>query len=267
MPEMGKSMIKPDLVSVTFRQLSIAEVAQLAYRASLAAIEWGGDVHVPHGDIEKAREARKLTVERGLAVSSYGSYYRLGESERKGLSFDAVLDTALELETEMIRVWAGSRGSSEYTAGERAEAADDARRICELAEVAGVTIALEYHGRTLTDTLSSALQFLREVDHRNLKTYWQPRTGAAMEQNVAELKAVLPWLANVHVFQWTRGDDGKTIRHALAEGRDEWKEYLKALPADDQQRYALLEFVKDDRPEQLFEDADCLSEMLDPVEV
>jgi sugar phosphate isomerase/epimerase len=262
---MGKSMIKPGLVSVTFRQLSVVEVAQWAYRASLTAIEWGGDIHVPHGDIEKARQARKLTAERGLAVSSYGSYYRLGESENKGLSFDAVLDTALELETEMIRVWAGSCGSAECTASQRAAAADDARRICELAEVAGVTVALEYHGKTLTDTLGSALQFLKEVDQPNLKTYWQPRTGAALERNLAELKAILPYLANVHVFQWTRGQDGKTIRQPLVEGSDEWREYLKALPIDDRERYALLEFVRDDRPEQLFEDADCLREILEEV--
>jgi 3-dehydroshikimate dehydratase len=258
-------MIKPGLVSVTFRKLSVAEVAQWAYRASLAAIEWGGDVHVPHGDIEAARLAREETTERGLVVSSYGSYYRLGESEKQGLSFDSVLDTALELETEMIRVWAGSRDSERFSAAERAAVVDDAQRICGLAAVAGVHIALEYHGRTLTNTLDSTLQFLKEAKQPNLKTYWQPRTGPSPEQNLAELNAVLPYLANVHVFQWTRGEDGKAVRHPLADGKEEWTEYLAAAAVDKEERYALLEFVKDDEPEQLFEDADCLAAMLEEL--
>jgi 3-dehydroshikimate dehydratase len=258
-------MIKPGLVSVTFRKMSVAEVAQWAYRASLSAIEWGGDVHVPHGDTAAARTARELTTERGLVVSSYGSYYRIGESEGQGLSFDVVLDTAVELETEMIRVWAGSRDSEKCSASEWAAAVDDARRVCGLAAVAGVQVALEYHGKTLTNTLASTLRFLKDVEQPNLKTYWQPRTGPSPEQNLAELDAVLPYLANVHVFQWTRGEDGKSVRHPLAEGKEEWAAYLKAAAADKEERYALLEFVKDDSPEQLFEDADTLGEVLDEI--
>jgi 3-dehydroshikimate dehydratase len=262
-PERNVDMIKPGLVSVTFRNLSPAEVAQWAYRASLQAIEWGGDVHVPHGDTASARTARKLTTERGLVVSSYGSYYRIGESEGQGLSFDAVLDTALELETEMIRVWAGSRNSEQYSAADRAAAVDDAQRICGLAAVAGVTVSLEYHGKTLTNTIASTLQFLKEAGQPNLKTYWQPRTGTSVEQNLAELQQALPHLSNVHVFQWTPGEDAKTVRHPLADGKEEWTQYLKAATPIDEERYALLEFVKDDTPEQLFEDADTLSEMLE----
>jgi 3-dehydroshikimate dehydratase len=256
-------MIKPGLVSVTFRHLSPAEVAQLAYRASLQAIEWGGDVHVPHGDITAAQTARKLTTDRGLVVSSYGSYYLLGESEKKGLSFDAVLDTALELETEVIRVWAGSRGSEDTSPADWIAAVEDAQRICRTAATAGVSIALEYHGKTLTDTLESTLKFLRNADQKNLSTYWQPRTGAAMEQNVAELQQVLPSLSNIHVFQWTLDEQKKTLRHPLADGREEWTEYLKAACHDDVERYAMLEFVKNDDPQLLFADADCLTEILE----
>ena len=256
-------MIKPGLVSVTFRNLSPAEVAQWAYRASLAAIEWGGDVHVPHGDVASARAARKLTTERGLVVASYGSYYRLGESEKKGLSFDAVLDTALELETEVIRVWAGSRGSKNITPADWAAAVEDAQRICRTAATAGVSIALEYHGRTLTDTLESTLRFLRNTGEKNLTTYWQPRTGVSMKRNLAELQQVLPSLSNIHVFQWTLDEQKKTARHPLADGWEEWSQYLRVVRHDDVERYAMLEFVKDDRPEQLFEDADCLSGILE----
>lgn len=261
-------MIKPGLTSVSFRKLSVAEVAQLAYRASLAAIEWGGDIHVPHGDISAARAARQATLDRGLAISSYGSYYRIGESEEQGHPFDAVLDTALELETEMIRVWAGSFDSEDVSIPDWADAVADAQRICDAAAVAGVTIALEWHGKTITNTLKSTQRFLRDVSRANLMTYWQPRTGEPAEKNLAELEQMLPYLANVHVFQWTRGAGGKTIRHALAEGKGEWTAYLKAANSADnaEERYALLEFVRDDDPEQMFADADCLSELLEKIQ-
>ena len=260
-------MIKPGLTSVTFRKLPPPEVAKLAYQASLAAIEWGGDIHVPHGDIAAARYARRLTADRGLIVSSYGSYYRIGESEEQGRPFDAVLDTALELETEVVRVWGGSFNSEDVSIPDWSAAVADAQRICEAAATAGVTIALEWHGKTLTNTLKSTLRFLRDVGRANLMTYWQPRTGDAIEKNLAELEQILPWLANVHVFQWTRGADGKTIARALAEGRDEWMAYLKAAATADnvEERYALLEFVRGDTPEQMFADADCLADMLEKI--
>jgi 3-dehydroshikimate dehydratase len=49
-------MIHPGLVSVTFRKLTPVEVAGLVKKGGLKSIEWGGDIHVPHGDL--ARRAR-----------------------------------------------------------------------------------------------------------------------------------------------------------------------------------------------------------------
>jgi hypothetical protein len=44
----------PGLVSVTFRKLAPAAIVELAVKAQLRSIEWGGDVHVPHGDVRAA---------------------------------------------------------------------------------------------------------------------------------------------------------------------------------------------------------------------
>ena len=48
------SRLQPGLCSVTFRRCSAAEIVELATRAGLRCIEWGGDVHVPHGDLRTA---------------------------------------------------------------------------------------------------------------------------------------------------------------------------------------------------------------------
>src|SRR5262245_17804648 len=64
------------LCSVTLRACSIDEVVAVAVGAGLECIEWGGDVHVPPGDLEAARRARSATSAAGLRVASYGSYWR-----------------------------------------------------------------------------------------------------------------------------------------------------------------------------------------------
>ena len=54
-------MIKPGLVSITFRKLHPETIIALAMENTLAAIEWGGDIHVPHGNIAVARSVAKMT--------------------------------------------------------------------------------------------------------------------------------------------------------------------------------------------------------------
>jgi len=71
-------MLIPGLVSVTFRQLTVEEIGELATECGLQAVEWGGDVHVPPGDFAAARRA----LDTGLKVAAYGSYYRAGVSDR-----------------------------------------------------------------------------------------------------------------------------------------------------------------------------------------
>ncbi|MFN2155934.1 MAG: sugar phosphate isomerase/epimerase, partial [Anaerolineae bacterium] len=97
-------MIRSGLVSITFRQLSPAEIVARAAQAGLEAIEWGGDVHVPHGDVDAARTVRRTTEEAGLQVAAYGAYYRVGHEEP--CPFADVLESAVALGAPLIRVWA-----------------------------------------------------------------------------------------------------------------------------------------------------------------
>src|SRR5690625_3600330 len=104
-------MYKTGLCSVTIRNLSVEEVIGLVTITGLDGIEWGGDVHVPPGNIEQASAVAKLTEENNLDVISYGSYYRVGESKNNKASFKQILETAVHLKAPAIRVWAGGLGS------------------------------------------------------------------------------------------------------------------------------------------------------------
>jgi sugar phosphate isomerase/epimerase len=222
-----KPMILPGLVSVTFRGRSPAEVLGLAQRARLTGIEWGGDVHVPHGNLAQAREVRGMTAEAGLRVCSYGSYYRVGHGTDPG-AFEDVLATALELGAPLVRVWAGRLGSAEADEGHWARVIEDAQRMGNLAAQAGICTAFEFHGHSLTDTPPWARRLLEAVNHPAVKCYWQPPLGAAHAANLAGLELIRPWLSCLHVFQWEVSHDGPAAeRRPLAEGQERWPEVLR----------------------------------------
>jgi sugar phosphate isomerase/epimerase len=249
--------IRTGVVSVTFRKLSPARVIALAQQARLDAIEWGGDVHVPVGDISGAREVGRMTRDAGLDPLSYGSYYIAGLPKTP---FAHVLETAAALGAGNIRIWAGEKGSKESNEAQRGRVVDDIRAAATLAEISGITVSLERHGGTLTDTPSSGLQLFHELNHGNVRAYWQPAVDLSHEAALAELRTLMPWLSSVHVFRWVPGG---AERLSLSEGLDDWREYLATIKASPRQHAALLEFVRGDSAEAFLKDAQELRRMLE----
>lgn len=235
--------------------MTLKQIVDITARAGLKAIEWGGDIHVSHGDLKAACEARQMTVDAGLVVASYGSYYRAGEGEP---AFETVLDTAIELGAPSVRVWAGARGSSEADKAYIKKIVEDTRRIGDLAESAGLSISYEFHSGTLTDTNQSALDLLKAVSHNAVKTYWQPAVGKRFKYRLAGLKSILPWLNNFHVFHW---NNTPADRRPLAEGCVEWKRYLECISSTRRDHFALIEFVQDDDPQAFIRDAEVLKRL------
>ncbi len=286
--------MQPGLVSITFRKLTPEEIIPLVAEAGLSAIEWGADVHVRPGELMRASEINRMTREAGLRVAAYGSYYRLGlePGDEHYQPFSQVLDTAASLQAPCIRIWAGTKASGDPAADDdyRQRIAAEARECARLAAMEHIRVALEWHACALTDATESGVRFLRdEINHPNCFTLWQPFNNRPMDESRAALEAVLPWLLNVHVFHWT-GPDNE--RRPLEEGAANWADYFrvvrlkaegvkemvarrgqaevsnaKEMPSvtDESgfyQRYALLEFVRDQDPEQFKRDAETLKNWL-----
>ena len=249
-------MIHPGLVSVTFRKLSPPEIIDLATKASLEAIEWGGDIHVPPTDADAARRVGQMTRDAGLAVAAYGSYYRVSHEPETA---DAVLRTAHAVGAPIVRIWAGRLGSQKADPAYRKTVIEDSRRVAAMARDLNLTLAYEFHGGTLTDTHESARRLLEEVDRPNMKTYWQPPVGATPESCLAGLDAISPWLCNVHVFHWLA--EPKT-RLPLVQGVPLWHQYFAKIRTVARDLNALLEFVADDSLEAFAEDARTLKTLL-----
>ena len=244
------AMNKTGVVSISFRKYSKEEIAEYTKRAGLDSVEWGGDVHVPHGDITEAEKAVKITHGCGLEVAEYGSYYVIGQSEEN--LFDKVLASALALGTRIIRVWPGmNKPSDTFTTEEYEKYVLDAKRICALAKEKNLTVALECHPSSLTDEYHTSLKFLSDVGAENLKMMWQPNQHRPLSYNLDSIKALLPYIVAVHVFSWERKN-----RLPLAAKESDWKKYMELLREKDLNY--MLELMHDDKIETLEETAKTL---------
>lgn len=243
------------LVSVSFRKNTVEEVVAAAKAAGLTAIEWGGDIHVPHGDLAAAQKAADLCREAGISITEYGSYYIIGKSEPQ--EFDKVVASAKVLGTDLIRVWPGQMlKTAELTQEGYAAMVSDAKRICDAAPE--FRIALECHPMSLTEEYTMALKFLEDVGRENLKMFWQPCQYHDLSYNLSAIDALLPHVQSVHVFNWTANKDNPwPNRFPLAQGEQNWKCYLEKLTQKDGLNY-MLEFMPDDSIDSLSREAATL---------
>lgn len=248
--------MKPGLCSITLRQLPIGEVADLCGRAGIAGIEWGADVHVPVDDKAAASEARTRSADQGIEVVSYGSYFGMqpGDATTDHDDTRRVLDTTEALGAPMVRIWTEFGVDPSAPAADRARVRDRVAAFATCAADRGLDVALEFHPWCLTHTAASAVALLAEIDAPNLHTHWQPDPTLSTTENLRALEIVLPWLAHLHTFAW--GPAGISERYELSQGVVLWQSAIAI--AEREGRYALLEYVRDDDPQQLLSDAQTL---------
>jgi 3-dehydroshikimate dehydratase len=261
--EYAARVIRTGLCSVTLRALGVDDVVDVAATAGLRAIEWGADVHVPPGDAAAAAAARAATAAAGLEVASYGSYYRAGRDDPE--SFTAVVAGARELGAPRIRIWAGDVASAEATPADRARVALAARDAADRAAADGVEVAFEFHGGTLTDGAQSALRLLEAVERAGsgaarVRSYWQPPQDLPDDQALEGLRRLRGHVSAVHVFSWWPG----STRLRLAGRAELWRAAFDSLSAAEAPVDALLEFVPDDDPALVADEARTLTELLEP---
>lgn len=259
-------MIRAGLCSVTFRGLTPEALVALAAENGVEAIEWGGDRHVPPGEVAVAEEVRALCAAKGIVASSYGSYVRAG-TEGCLQDFEKVLVSARLLGAGNIRVWAGDRIRTEAGAAGFEACAGDLAEMARRAAAHEITVSVEYHRNTLTEEAEDARDLLLAADHANLFSYWQPVPGRGRGRWLEELVLLQPWLGDLHVFYWIMTEDGQQ-RRPLAEGLAHWRALFDAwrpAPSWPHPRCGYLEFVQDDDEARFLDDMRDLRRLCHPV--
>jgi sugar phosphate isomerase/epimerase len=85
-----------------------------------------------------------------------------------------------------------------------------------------------------------------------------------LDAALGEIGALGPEISHVHVFAWDREKN----RYPLADRKDEWRTILKAMPETRWQgeRFAMIEFVRGDSPDQFRDDAVTFRQLLEEVQ-
>ena len=240
------------LVSISFRRHSPKEILEAAEAARLSHIEWGSDVHAPAYDRARLIEIAAMQNAYGIKCSSYGTYFRLGETPIEELPL--YIEAAKCLKTDVLRFWCGKTSGSEMTESEKETLVSLARKAAHIAKESGVTLCMECHKDTFTEDPKDARSLIHAVEDPHFMTYWQPFQWQTAEENLSYAKAVAPYTKHLHVFQW-KGE----ARFPLLDGIAEWREYLSCFPTP---RALLLEFMPDDRIETLPREADALRRLI-----
>ena len=242
------SEYKLGLVSISFRGHRPEEILKAVKAAGLCCIEWGSDVHAPCRDIERLSEIVALQKEYGIFCSSYGTYFRLGETPIEEL--EAYIQAAKILGTNILRLWCGVKSGKDMTNEERDALLDVCGTAAKVAEASGVTLCLECHKKTFTEDPDDAIHLMETINSPNFRMYWQPFQWQCSEQNIDNAKKIAPFAEHIHVFNW-KGSE----KLPLADAVGEWQEYIKVFSTP---RTLLLEFMPNGRLEELVREADTL---------
>jgi len=240
--------------SVTYRQLDIQGNVDLAVSAGVECIEWGGDVHVT--DIATAKVARLACEAAGIAISAYGSYYRVGSGDYE--QWQQVVAIASELNAPVIRVWLGCKGSCKMCCVEIDCLITEGKRMADIAAEHNIIIANECHQNTYTDTTDTLLSFLKAVDKPNYRTYYQSRY-LNMSQDIDMLERVLEYVDNVHI---SYSEVKVNQKGKLFKDKNALDKVVAKLCDMDYQGNIIFEFVAGDDTHQLAKDIARLREQI-----
>lgn len=243
------------LVSISFRNSDFETIIKCAKAAGLSCIEWGSDVHAPKDDTKKLNTIAELQKKYGISCSSYGTYFRLGETPLESL--EGYIKAARVLGTEILRLWCGNKGSQKYSSAERNSLVNECIKAAKIAESNKVTLCMECHDGTFTDTKESALYLMRAVNSNSFRMYWQPNQYRTEDENFQYAEALSKYTEHIHVFNWCGNQ-----RLSLNNGIDVWKKYIKKF---ENNKTLLLEFMPDNNIDSLSIEAEALRKITEMI--
>ena len=187
--------MKYGFTATSFRQIrELEKIVDIAVKANADIIEWGGDRHVT--DLSAAKRAKSLCDGAGIAVSSYGSYYRVGSGNHD--QWQRICEMAAAMNCESVRVWLGTADSQKTDEAQYRRILEDTVFMCETAKPLGLQVCPECHDKTFNNNTDAFLRIYREAGCDNLKTYFQSRYRKKA-YDLDRIERTLPHIANVHI--------------------------------------------------------------------
>ena len=234
------------LCSVTFRKKSAAQVIEIAKKAGIEYIEWGGDVHVTN--IEEARLVKSVCDNEGIKISSYGSYFNCIDYDEK--KWIQVCEIAKKMNAASVRVWLGRKNSEVTSDDEYQRLAENTGKMCDIAKKYGLIVCPECHDNTFNNNTDAFLKIAAEMKKDNFKTYFQSRYFR-MEYDLDRIDRTFDYIKDVHVSY----RDLKREQRFRKKDRNYLDTLLKKLESKNFGGIVMVEFVSRDSEAVFMRDA------------
>ena len=186
--------LKLGLCSVTFRKKSAAQVIEIAKKAGINYIEWGGDVHITNK--EEARIVKSICDNENIKISSYGSYFNSAEFDKK--KWEQVCEIAKAMDAKSVRIWLGKKNSEDTDEKEYSSLLENTKQMCDIAKNYSLTVSPECHDNTFNNNTDAILRFIKDLQRENFSTYFQSRYFR-MEYDLDRIDRTFDVTENVHV--------------------------------------------------------------------
>lgn len=240
---------KLGLCSVTFRKMSAEKVVEIAKKAGVGYIEWGGDIHVTN--MEEARIVKSVCDNEGIKICSYGSYYRVGCADKS--KWEEICRIAKTMGASSVRVWLGTKDSEETTQTEYNRILEDLKSMCRVAQKYKLSVCPECHDNTYNNNTDAFLKIRNELSADNFKTYFQSRYFR-FDYDIDRIERTFDFIENVHVSYRDLAKEQrfrKKDRHYL-------DKLLKKLLQMDFSGIVLVEFTKGSKEKNFIKDINKL---------
>ena len=155
--------------TTSFRQIkSLEKIVNIAFRAEIDCIEWGGDIHVK--SVADALRAKELCDRAGIRINSYASYYRVGCKNAD--EWKKICQIASAMGARSVRVWLGKADSEKTDEATYKNIVEDTENICAAAKEYGLIVCPECHDNTFNNNTNAFLKIREElVSHTVLSIY------------------------------------------------------------------------------------------------
>jgi sugar phosphate isomerase/epimerase len=234
---------KVGLCTIAFQERPLLEVLDLAASVGCDGVEpWGKPDHLPLTSTDDfVREVKARLDSLKIEACSYGSYLRLGDGQdpaEKDRDMDRVIQITRLLGANIARIWAGKADSELLTGEDWTLMVNDGKRFCSKAEAAGVLLALEMHGKSVTNQSSAMVDLIRRVGSPALKANYQILNKS--EDPYERARVAAAYVVMVHAQNVKAGDEQPLI----SEGEVDFNNIYHILKQSGFAGYFEMEFVK-----------------------
>lgn len=237
---------KAGLCTIAFSDRPLDEVIELAARAGCDGVEpWGKPDHLPLTRTDdEVKAIRDKIGSLGMEVSHYGSYVRLGDgqdAEAKNAEMDRAIAITRLLGTDIARIWAGTKDSELLGEEDWKLMVDDGKRFCARAEEAGVKLAMEMHGKSVTNRADAAVELVHRVGSPALKLNYQALFDKDHEDYYERATKAGPYVVMCHAQNYKPG--GEEIMTLIQDGDLDYNKVWDILKGFGFKGYFEVEFV------------------------